>query len=73
MIFRFIWVGKTKDKNWRALQEEYFARLSHFVRCEITRNQRFQQRNRRQTNFGKSESKSIRLYFGREGTLDFFA
>jgi 23S rRNA (pseudouridine1915-N3)-methyltransferase len=34
MIFRFIWVGKTKDKNWRALQEEYFARLSHFVRCE---------------------------------------
>lgn len=35
MIFRFIWVGKTKDKNWRALQEEYFARLSHFVRCEI--------------------------------------
>jgi 23S rRNA (pseudouridine1915-N3)-methyltransferase len=36
MIFRFIWVGKTKDKNWRALQEEYFARLSHFVRCEIT-------------------------------------
>lgn len=36
MIFRFIWVGKTKDKNWRALQEEYFARLLHFVRCEIT-------------------------------------
>ncbi len=36
MIFRFIWVGKTKDQNWRALQEEYFARLSHFVRCEIT-------------------------------------
>lgn len=35
MIFRFIWVGKTKDKNWRALQEEYFARLSHFVRCEV--------------------------------------
>lgn len=35
MIFRFIWVGKTKDKNWRALQEEYFSRLSHFVRCEI--------------------------------------
>jgi len=34
MKFRFLWVGKTKDKNWRALQEEYFARLSHFVRCE---------------------------------------
>ena len=26
--------GKTKDKNWRALEEEYFARLSHFVRSE---------------------------------------
>lgn len=35
MKFRFLWIGKTKDKNWRALQEEYFARLSHFVRCEI--------------------------------------
>jgi 23S rRNA (pseudouridine1915-N3)-methyltransferase len=35
MKFRFLWVGKTKDKNWRALQEEYFGRLSHFVRCEI--------------------------------------
>lgn len=35
MKFRFLWVGKTKDKNWRALQEDYFARLSHFVRCEI--------------------------------------
>jgi 23S rRNA (pseudouridine1915-N3)-methyltransferase len=32
--FRFLWVGKTKDKNWRALQDEYFARLAHFVRCE---------------------------------------
>lgn len=35
MKFRFVWVGKTRDKNWRALQEEYLARLSHFVRCEI--------------------------------------
>jgi 23S rRNA (pseudouridine1915-N3)-methyltransferase len=34
MKFRFLWIGKTKDKNWRALEEEYFARLSHFVRCE---------------------------------------
>ena len=36
MKFRFIWIGKTKDKNWRALQEEYLQRLSHFVRFEIT-------------------------------------
>jgi 23S rRNA (pseudouridine1915-N3)-methyltransferase len=36
MRFRFIWVGKTKDKNWKALQEEYLRRLSHFVRLEIT-------------------------------------
>jgi 23S rRNA (pseudouridine1915-N3)-methyltransferase len=36
MKFRFVWIGKTKDKNWRALQEEYFGRVSHFVRCEIT-------------------------------------
>ncbi len=36
MKFRFVWIGKTKDRNWKALQEEYLERLSHFVRCEIT-------------------------------------
>ena len=36
MRFRFVWIGKTRDKNWRALQEEYFGRVSHFVRCEIS-------------------------------------
>jgi 23S rRNA (pseudouridine1915-N3)-methyltransferase len=35
MNLRFIWVGKTKDGNWKALQEEYLRRLSHFVKCEI--------------------------------------
>ncbi|MGB7208177.1 MAG: 23S rRNA (pseudouridine(1915)-N(3))-methyltransferase RlmH [Pyrinomonadaceae bacterium] len=35
MKFRFIWIGKTKDKNWKALQDEYLERLSHFVKCEI--------------------------------------
>jgi len=36
MKFRFIWIGKTKDKNWKALQDEYLKRLSYFVKCEIT-------------------------------------
>lgn len=36
MRFRFVWVGKTKDKNLSALQEEYLSRLSHFVKLEIT-------------------------------------
>lgn len=36
MKFRFLWVGKTKYKNWLALQDEYLQRLSHFVRCEMT-------------------------------------
>jgi 23S rRNA (pseudouridine1915-N3)-methyltransferase len=36
MKFRFVWVGKTKDKNWKALQDGYLKRLSHFVKCEIT-------------------------------------
>ncbi len=34
MKFRFVWVGKTKDKNWLALQTEYLQRLSHFIRVE---------------------------------------
>jgi len=35
MKFRFVWVGKTRDRNWQALQDEYLKRLSHFVRCEV--------------------------------------
>lgn len=35
MKFRFVWVGKTKDPNWKSLQEDYLSRLSHFVRTEI--------------------------------------
>ena len=36
MRFHFVWVGKTRNKNWRALEAEYLKRLSHFVKCEIT-------------------------------------
>jgi|ERR1043166_314649 23S rRNA (pseudouridine1915-N3)-methyltransferase len=35
MKFRFVWVGKTRNKNYLALQEEYLERLSHFVKCEV--------------------------------------
>ena len=35
MKFRFIWVGKTRDKNYLALQQEYLKRLEHFVKYEI--------------------------------------
>lgn len=35
MRFKFIWVGKAKDNNWRALQDEYLRRLSHFVRSDV--------------------------------------
>jgi len=35
MKIKFIWVGKTKDSNWKALQEEYLTRLSHFAKYEI--------------------------------------
>lgn len=36
MKFSFIWVGKTRDKNWRHLLDDYLQRLSHFVKYEIT-------------------------------------
>ncbi len=35
MIFRFVWIGKTKNKSIKALQDEYLGRLSHFVKCEV--------------------------------------
>jgi 23S rRNA (pseudouridine1915-N3)-methyltransferase len=34
MKFRFVWIGRTRNKNYLALQEEYLRRLSHFVKCE---------------------------------------
>ncbi len=36
MLFRFIWVGKTRNEPLRALADDYLARLKRFVRCEIT-------------------------------------
>ena len=35
MKFRFVWIGKTKEKNWRALQDEYLQRLSYFVKFDV--------------------------------------
>ncbi len=36
MKFNFIWIGKTRDKHYKALQDEYLRRLSHVIKCEIT-------------------------------------
>ena len=36
MRFRIIWPGKTRDARLRALIDDYFERLSHFVRCEVS-------------------------------------
>jgi 23S rRNA (pseudouridine1915-N3)-methyltransferase len=36
MIFRLVWVGKTKNEHLRALAEDYLVRLRRFVRCEVT-------------------------------------
>jgi 23S rRNA (pseudouridine1915-N3)-methyltransferase len=36
MKLHFIWVGKTKNKYYEALQEDYLQRLSHFVKYSIT-------------------------------------
>jgi 23S rRNA (pseudouridine1915-N3)-methyltransferase len=35
MLFRFIWVGKTRNQALRTLSEDYLKRLSRFVRCEV--------------------------------------
>ncbi|HEV7699876.1 MAG TPA: 23S rRNA (pseudouridine(1915)-N(3))-methyltransferase RlmH [Pyrinomonadaceae bacterium] len=35
MKFRFVWVGKTRNPNYLALQRDYAGRLSHFVKCEF--------------------------------------
>lgn len=35
MKLRFIWIGKTRNINWRSLQEDYLSRLEHFAKCEV--------------------------------------
>ena len=36
MKFQFFWVGKAKNEHYKALQDDYLKRLSHFVRCDVT-------------------------------------
>lgn len=35
MKFKFVWVGKTRNAHYRALQDDYLQRLSHFVKCDV--------------------------------------
>lgn len=34
MRLRFIWVGKTKNRNLASLEDVYLKRISRFVKCE---------------------------------------
>lgn len=36
MRLRIIWLGKTRDARLRALVDDYVARVSHFVRIEVS-------------------------------------
>ncbi|HLA11632.1 MAG TPA: 23S rRNA (pseudouridine(1915)-N(3))-methyltransferase RlmH [Pyrinomonadaceae bacterium] len=36
MRLHFVWPGKTKNRHLLALQVDYYERLSHFARCQIT-------------------------------------
>src|ERR1043166_2329253 len=36
MNFRFLWVGRTKNPHYLALQNDYAARLGRFCKCEFT-------------------------------------
>lgn len=35
MRFTFVWVGKTRNKHWAALEQDYLARIEHFARSQI--------------------------------------
>jgi 23S rRNA (pseudouridine1915-N3)-methyltransferase len=35
MLFRFVWIGKTRNAQLKGLIDDYLGRLSRFVRCEI--------------------------------------
>ena len=35
MLFRLIWIGKTKNDHLRALIDDYLGRVKRYVRCEV--------------------------------------
>ncbi|MBI3952036.1 MAG: 23S rRNA (pseudouridine(1915)-N(3))-methyltransferase RlmH [Acidobacteria bacterium] len=35
MRLTFVWIGKTKNKHWAALEQDYLARIEHFAPCQI--------------------------------------
>lgn len=35
MKLTFIWVGKTKNRHWAALEQTYLTRISHFTSCTV--------------------------------------
>lgn len=35
MRMTFVWVGKTKNRHWAALEQDYLARIEHFVHSQI--------------------------------------
>ncbi|MEJ7624910.1 MAG: 23S rRNA (pseudouridine(1915)-N(3))-methyltransferase RlmH [Pyrinomonadaceae bacterium] len=49
MRFRFIWVGKTRNKHYLAVQEDYLTRLQHFVKCETVEVRDARERDPRET------------------------
>lgn len=53
MRFRFVWIGKTKNKEWSALQDDYLQRLSHFVKFEITEIKESQPHETKETEAGR--------------------
>jgi len=54
MRVRFIWIGKTRNANLRALVEEYLKRLKRFARCEVIE-------------LGESHAQTARLCIEEEG------
>ena len=49
MKFRFVWIGKTKNEHWRALQNDYLQRVAHFARFEICEIKESQPRETKET------------------------
>ncbi|MFN6964187.1 MAG: 23S rRNA (pseudouridine(1915)-N(3))-methyltransferase RlmH [Pyrinomonadaceae bacterium] len=49
MKLRFVWVGKTKDRNYKALEDEYLGRLRRFATVEIVEVRDAQPPDRKQT------------------------
>jgi 23S rRNA pseudoU1915 N3-methylase RlmH len=70
---RILWPGKTRKREWRALQEFYLARISQLVPCELVETKEAKGlKDREAEKIKKIEMKSLEKHLGDDYIIGLF-